>query len=100
MVLKWSKFGSKIKLEWRSVLWCSEDFLVMVEVSESEIISSSSEVERILSGDLSNDLLLGVWSVSGFFLLEGEFDSETERGVGVLEGYEEGGSQGYERVVR
>ena len=100
MVLKWSKFGSKIKLEWRSVLWCSEDFLVMVEVSESEIISSSSEVKRILSGDLSKDLLWGVWSVSGVFMPEGDFDSETERGCGVLEGYGEGGSQSYERVER
>ena len=55
----------RIKLEWGSVIWCAEDFLVMVEVSESEIISSSSEVKRILAGDLSNDLLWGVWSVSG-----------------------------------
>ena len=71
VVQTWSKFGSEfgfeIKLDWGSVLWYAEIFLVMVEVSESEIISSSSEVERILSGDLSNDLLSGVWSVSVFF---------------------------------
>ena len=36
----------------------TEDFSVMVEVSVSEIISSSSEVERILAGDLSIDLSL------------------------------------------
>ena len=53
----WSKFGSEIKLRWVSVLCCAEDFSVMVEVSVSEIISSSSEVERILAGDLSIDLL-------------------------------------------
>ena len=53
----WSKFGSEIKLRWMSVLCCAEDFSVMVEVSVSEIISSSSEVERILAGDLSIDLL-------------------------------------------
>ena len=76
-----SEFGSEIKLEWGSVLWCAEDFSVMVEVSEFEIISSSSEVKTILVGDLSKDLLLGVWSISGVFLLEGEFDSETERVV-------------------
>ena len=54
---------------------------MMVEVSESEIILSSSEVKRILVGDLSKDLLWGVWSVSGFFLPVGDFDSEPERGV-------------------
>ena len=53
----WSEFGSKIKLRWVSVLCCVEDFSVMVKVSVSEIISSSSEVERILAGDLSIDLL-------------------------------------------
>ena len=56
----WSEFESKIKLRWVSVLCCAEDFSVMVEVSESEIISSSSEVERILAGDLSIDLLLSL----------------------------------------
>ena len=63
------------------MLCCVEDFSVMVEVSVSEIISSSSEVKRILEGDLSNDLLSGIWSASGVFLPVGDFDSEPERGV-------------------
>ena len=81
-----SEFGSEIEIEWGPVLSCAVDFSVMVEVSESEIISSeseiissSSEVKRILEGDLSRegglskDLLWGVLSILGVFSLEGEF---------------------------
>ena len=42
----------------------------------------------------------GVWSASGVFLPVGDFDSEPERGCGVLGGFGEEGSQSYERVER
>ena len=55
-------------------------------LSESKIISSSSEVKRTLAGDLSREGglskdLLWVFSISGFFLLEGEFDWATDKVV-------------------
>ena len=79
VVREWSEFGSEFRSE-LELEWGPVDFLIMVVVSESKIILSSSEVKRILVGDLSRegglskDLLWGVLSISGFFLLEGEFD--------------------------
>ena len=72
MVREWSEFGSKFGCEFE-LEWGPVDFLIMVVVSESEIILSSSEVKRILVGDLSREGGLSKDLFWVFFLSQGFF---------------------------
>ena len=112
MVREWPEFESEFRSELELELEGGPaDFSMMVVVSESEIISSeskiissSSEVKRILVGDLSKegglsrDLLWGIWSISGFYCQRGNSIQRQRGWCGVLEGYEEWGSQSYEMI--